>query len=111
MTPKLGLNPTMPQKEAGRITEPPVWVPIASGTMPAATAAAEPEEEPPGVRVGVERVARAAGCIEASSVVTVLPMMTAPAWRRRAHDRSRPCRGRRPASIGVPFSVGMSACR
>ena len=31
------------------MTEPPVWVPSAAGTMPAATAAAEPEEEPPGV--------------------------------------------------------------
>ena len=48
---KLGLKPATPQKEAGRITEPPVWEPKASGTMPAATAAAEPEDEPPGVRV------------------------------------------------------------
>ena len=29
--------------------EPPVWVPIAAGIMPAATAAAEPDQEPPGV--------------------------------------------------------------
>ena len=36
---------------AGRIIEPLVCEPIASGTMPAATAAAEPEDEPPGVRV------------------------------------------------------------
>ena len=39
----------MPQKEAGRISEPPVCVPKARGTIPAATAAADPEEEPPGV--------------------------------------------------------------
>ena len=31
------------------MTEPLVCVPIASGTMPAATAAAEPLEDPPGV--------------------------------------------------------------
>src|SRR2546425_1196850 len=29
------------------MVEPPVWLPRASGTMPAATAAAEPLEEPP----------------------------------------------------------------
>ena len=37
------------QKAAGRMTEPLVWVPRAAGTKPAATAAAEPLEEPPGV--------------------------------------------------------------
>ena len=32
--------------------EPPTCVPMAAGTMRAATAAAEPEDEPPGVRAG-----------------------------------------------------------
>ena len=45
----VGLNPTTPQYAAGRITEPLVCVPIAAGTCPAATAAAEPDDEPPGV--------------------------------------------------------------
>ena len=36
----VGLYPTMPQNAAGRITEPPVCVPNASGTIPSATAAA-----------------------------------------------------------------------
>src|SRR5437764_8698742 len=44
-----GLIAATPQNEAGRITEPPVCVPSASGIMPAATAAAEPEDDPPGV--------------------------------------------------------------
>ena len=52
MSPWLGLKPTTPQNAAGRITEPLVCEPIAPGTMPAATAAAEPLEEPPGVRSG-----------------------------------------------------------
>ena len=47
-----GLKPTTPQNEAGRITEPAVCVPYATGTMPAATAAADPLDEPPGVRSG-----------------------------------------------------------
>jgi hypothetical protein len=46
--PKLGLNPVTPQYDAGRNTDPIVWVPIAIGTMPAATAAADPLELPPG---------------------------------------------------------------
>jgi hypothetical protein len=46
------LKPTTPQNAAGRITEPFVCVPSASGTQPAATAAAEPEEEPPGLHEG-----------------------------------------------------------
>src|SRR3954454_13607007 len=44
-----GLIEATPQNEAGRITEPPVWVPRARGIMPAATAAAEPDDDPPGV--------------------------------------------------------------
>src|SRR3990170_2166129 len=45
----VGLNPTIPQNDAGRRTEPMVWVPRLSGHSPAATAAAEPLLEPPGV--------------------------------------------------------------
>ena len=48
--PWVGLRPATPQNDAGRITDPAVWVPSASGTIPAATAAAEPLEDPPGVR-------------------------------------------------------------
>ncbi len=90
MRPKVGLKPTMPQNEAGRITEPLVWVPMASGAMPAATAAAEPEDEPPGVcaRLFGFRVPR--GCIAPSSVVTVLPRMIAPAPEPRHPVRHVP---------------------
>jgi hypothetical protein len=48
---KLGLQPTVPQYAAGRMVEPPVCVPRASGTIQSATAAADPLEEPPGVCV------------------------------------------------------------
>src|SRR6267143_102367 len=64
--------------------EPPVWLPTASGTMPAATAAAEPLEEPPGVWPGWCGLRVLPGVRVANSVVTVLPMMTAPAARRRS---------------------------
>ena len=45
------MSPTTPQSAAGWRIEPPVSVPIAQGAVPAATAAAEPPEEPPGTRV------------------------------------------------------------
>jgi hypothetical protein len=40
----------MPQRAAGCRTDPPVSVPSAHQPSPAATAAAEPPEEPPGTR-------------------------------------------------------------
>src|SRR5690625_6890 len=48
--PNVGLNPTRPQKLAGIRTEPPPSEPRATGTIPAATAAAPPPVDPPGVR-------------------------------------------------------------
>jgi hypothetical protein len=52
MIPIPGLNPTTPQQAAGRRTDPPVSVPIAISTSPAATAAADPLDEPPTMRPG-----------------------------------------------------------
>ena len=69
----------MPQNAAGRITEPPVCVPVAIGTMPAATAAAEPDDEPPGECARLRGFLVFAGCMCANSVVTVLPSTTPPA--------------------------------
>ncbi len=68
-----------PQNEAGRITEPPVCVPSASGIIPAATAAAEPDDDPPGVCCGLRGLRVAVGSTEANAVVVVLPTILAPA--------------------------------
>src|SRR5487761_2442408 len=43
--------PVRPQKLAGWRIEPPVSVPVAAGIRRAATAAAEPPDEPPGTRL------------------------------------------------------------
>ena len=50
MRPKEALWPKMPANDAGMRMEPPPSVPMASGPMPAATAALAPPLEPPGVR-------------------------------------------------------------
>jgi hypothetical protein len=48
--PTVGLKPTMPFTAAGQVIEPSVSVPIAAGTMPAATAAPLPVLDPQALR-------------------------------------------------------------
>ena len=94
--PRAALSPTRPQHEAGMRIEPPPSLPWAIGTMPAATAAAEPPLEPPGVRssphglrVGPNRRVSVVGRI-AISGSAVLPTITNPARRsRRTRKESR----------------------
>ncbi len=69
--------------------EPPPSLPVATGSIPAATAAAEPPEEPPGVRsrshglrVGPLWRGSVVGRIPNSGRL-VEPTMTKPASRRR----------------------------
>ena len=91
-----GLNPVTPQNAAGRITEPAVCVPNAIGTMAAATAAAEPDDEPPGVCADCAGCASPTAPADAISVVTVLPMTMPPA-RRVSATAAASARGRSPA--------------
>ena len=82
--PRCGLRPTRPQHAAGMRSEPPPSLPCANGTMPAATAAALPPDEPPGVRVGSHgfRVRSVTGRIPHSGI-DVVPTTIAPAARSR----------------------------
>src|SRR5437773_10243559 len=64
----------MPQKDAGRMVDPVVCVPTASGTIQALTAAAEPLDEPPSMRCGSRGCRVLPGDTLANSVVTVLPI-------------------------------------
>src|ERR1700680_547765 len=90
INPWVGFKPTKPQKAAGERTDPPLSDPVAKGTIPAETAAADPPLLPPGVFVVAQgfRVMPKAGdaVIEsrANSGVAVLPMGTAPARRSLA---------------------------
>src|SRR5438105_13746791 len=77
--------PQMPVKAAGWRIEPPVSVPVAAGAMRAATAAAEPPEEPPGTRAVSHGFRTAPKCEVsldepiANSSILHLPSSTAPA--------------------------------
>ncbi len=102
------MSPTTPQYAAGRRIEPPVWVPIAAGTCRAATAAADPDDDPPGVCAADHGLRVGAGSLKANCVVWVFPTMTAPAARSRATaGASAP--GVRCANDGAPARVGSPA--
>src|SRR5437868_6939352 len=88
--PNEGFKPTIPQKLAGMRIEPAPSVPRESGPMPAATAAAEPPLDPPGVlvvshglRVG-PKTGLSVAPFQPNSGVLVLPSMIAPARCRRS---------------------------
>ena len=87
---RLGFRPTIPHIDAGNRIDPPMSLPCATGTRPAATAAAEPPLEPPVLRSrshGLCVAPYASGSVVqlvASSGVLVLPTNTKPAARKRA---------------------------
>src|SRR5215470_4765310 len=85
--------------------EPITCVPKAALTSPAATAAAEPLLDPPGVRARSQGLRVPRGSVAANSVVTVFPRMTAPASRKAATAAaSRP--EHQPSNNGEPIPVG-----
>src|SRR5882757_10323850 len=95
VSPGVGRIPTMPQNDAGIRIEQPKSVPCANGTMPVATATADPPEEPAGLSAGFQglRVAPNTALTVlapvANSGVLVLPNTIAPAaFRRRTASAS-----------------------
>ena len=92
VSPGVGRMPTMPQNAAGMRIEQPKSVPCASGTMPVATATAEPPDEPAGLSAGFQDCgSRRTTSLTvlapvANSGVLVLPSTIAPAALQPAHD-------------------------
>src|SRR6185312_14920109 len=87
--PAVPFIPTRPQKPAGIRIDPPPSPPVARLTSPPATAAAEPAEDPPGLRSVPQglRVTPLRGVTPMlsppNSLAVVWPTSTAPAWRTR----------------------------
>src|SRR5580658_1708345 len=104
--PRDGFMPDRPQQADGIRMEPPPSEPVASGTMPAASAAAVPPEEPPAPWAGLKGLAVAPKTAlvvladQANSGVLVLPTTTQPAARRRATN------GESTVSMGASASSG-----
>jgi hypothetical protein len=111
----VGLTEETPQNDAGTRSEPARSDPIASSTIPAATAAAEPPELPPGVRWGsygllVRPWTLLKVCMSRQPAGTlVLPMISAPARRKRAMSGASAGAGSLPWRPGSPHTVGMPA--
>ena len=115
--PTVGLTPTTPLTPEGQMIDPSVSVPIATVTRFAATAMAEPELEPHGVRLSAYGFfawpLRALQPLEpgddlkyAHSLIVALPRMTVPASRSfRATVASS--RGRAPTRASVPAVVSI----
>src|SRR5918993_972277 len=103
--------PTTPHSAAGWRIDPPVSDPRAMGANPAATAAAEPPDEPPGTRLrswGLRVGPKAEFSVElpmANSSRLVLPMATAPAAARRSTTVAS-YGGRQPSRILDEHVVG-----
>src|SRR5687767_15780125 len=91
MRPIVVLRPTMPQRLAGILTDPPVSLPSAAGARPAATATPEPLLEPPGTRWvprshgfrGVPALVFVPQLPKAASTMCVLPIAIMPAALNR----------------------------
>src|ERR1700686_4515683 len=89
VSPGVGRMPTMPQNDAGIRIEQPKSVPCASGTIPVATATADPPEDPAGLNAGFQGLRVTPNpslnvlAPAANSGVLVLPSTMAPAALRR----------------------------
>src|SRR5437867_10743729 len=115
MRPWLGLCPTSPLNDAGMRVEPPPSLAVANGTTPAATAAADPPLDPPGVRSGfhglrvVPHALLRVYWMLPNSGAAVFPTGTAPAARSRATWMESSATGPRPLKSSEPRDVGMPA--
>ena len=115
--PKLGLSPTLPQNAAGMRTEPAPSVPTLSGPSPAATAAAVPPDEPPGVFVGSHGLrvspvrSELVSPLQPNSGVVVLPSRIAPASRSRAVAGASTSHGWSGSTVWLPRRVGQPFVR
>ncbi len=116
--PRVGFKPNRPQHEAGMRMEPPPSVAWAAGTMPAATAAAAPPDEPPvvqprshGLRDGPNNRGSVVA-VSPNSGVFVLPMHPDPRSAQPSHEagvdgghgvgeQARAVGGRQPGHVAV----------
>ena len=116
MRPCEGLSPTKPLHDAGILIDPPPSLAWAIGTMPAATAAAAPPLDPPGVRsvshglrVGPCAIGSVTGKLPSSGLL-VRPRLIRPASRSRLTKvMSCTARGGLAASAALPLVIGIPA--
>ena len=122
--PTVGLMPTQPLSDAGQTIEPSVSLPTAISTIPAPTAAPEPDEEPPALCPCFHGFAVSPPTADhplvdfperilAHSERFVAPMIVAPAARSRfaiveSRTTSVSCSASEPAVAGRPIASILS---
>src|SRR5262249_25687880 len=118
--PNAGFNPYTPVNALGMRIDPPPSVPIVKGPRPAATAAAPPPDEPPGVFdtshgfLVIPVSGLSVTPFHPNSGVVVLPIRIAPLSRSRATAGASSSHGPagsivfEPRSVGHPFVSRMS---
>src|SRR5690349_4167898 len=111
--PRVGLSPNRPQQDAGMRIDPPPSPAPARGTIPAATAAADPPLDPPlvlvrshGLWVG-PKISGSVNGVSPNSGVFVLPRITTPdcLYRRTISESigaMKPSSSRLPLLMGAP---------
>src|SRR5207245_7602271 len=111
---RVGFSPTSPHSLAGMRIEPPPSLACATATMPLATAAAEPPEDPPVECPGFHGL-RAGGKLF-GSVVTVVPNSGTVVRPGATNPAARECSARNdvagiaaPATGPMPTAVGSTA--
>ena len=106
-----GLKPVRPVADAGMRIEPPPSDPVASGTSPAASAAADPPDEPPAERSSdhglwvAPNTSFTVSAFQPNSGVLVLPTTTQPAARSRSTSGESLAAGSPSAYAAEPFVV------
>src|SRR5580704_15293607 len=116
MRPRVGFRPNTPQHDAGMRIEPPPSVAWATGSIPAATAAAAPPLDPPALRPisqGLRTGPNSAGSVlglRPSSGVLDLAKHTSPADRKR-RTISESSDATSSANRRLPFDVATPATR
>ena len=111
--PFCALSPNRPQQPAGIRIEPAPSEPRAAPASPPATAAADPPDEPPGVRSRshglrvTPKVGDSVHGVIVSSGTLVLPRITAPADRRRRTTSASVATG--PPWASLPIAVASPA--
>ena len=101
---RLALYPTTPHSAAGMRAEPPVSLARATSASPIPIAAAEPDELPPGIRVGSSGL----GAVPSKWLIPVTPK--ASSWSRVVPTSRAPCSMSR-ATIGALAGSGGTSAR
>ena len=107
--PTVGSRPTQPLSELGQVIDPSVSVPTARGVRPPATAAPDPDDDPPALRSSTPWIAGEAAERRASRSSTAMSAMFRPHSERFVAPRTMSPASRRRSTSGASWLTIRSA--